>query len=90
MGNYWGTPQTVAFNASAQSAVLHATLSQLVRVVATEDCWLKMGTNPTATVGGTSHFLPAYCVDVIKVRATHMIAAIKDTTAGNLCITPLS
>jgi hypothetical protein len=90
MGKFLSDAQTVVFDASAKSNVIHAEHQSLVRIVATEDCWIKVGTDPTATVGGTSTYLPANCVDVILVRANEKIAAIKATTAGSLCITPLS
>jgi hypothetical protein len=79
-----GAAQRVSFDASTQSTAT-ATTTRIVRVVATTDCHIAIGSNPTATTNST--FLPAYSIEYFKIVGGHKVAAIKATTAGVLFVT---
>ena len=78
-----GDSASLSFNAtSAQSSVIG---SVIVRVVATADCYLEFGADPTATT--ESMFLPALVVEYFSVRMGWKIAAIQKSAGGTLHIT---
>lgn len=82
-----GTSQKVAFTGtSAQSAALGASTS-VVEVISTQNCHIKTGEDPTATADGTSMYLPANVMRRIAIVGGHKIAAIQDSSGGNLFIT---
>ena len=77
-----GTVQNIAFAAaSVQSAAIG---SPLVRVAATADCHIAIGTNPTASAN--SMFLPAKAPEYLVCNPTDKIAVIQDTAGGNLSV----
>lgn len=83
-----GTNQTVAFTGtSAQSAAFAASTS-IIRVVASEACFLVFGADPTATTGGM--FLPSGVVEYFAVTPGQKVAAIQASTGGSLYITEVS
>ncbi len=79
-----GTAQRVSFDSSTQSSAT-AENTRIIRVVATTDCHIATGSNPTATTNST--FLPAYSIEYFKIVGGHKVAAIKATTAGVLFVT---
>lgn len=78
--------QNVSYDASVQSTAVSANAT-VVRLVATTDCHVQIGTNPTATT--TSAFLPAGVVEYVGIKPGDKVAAIKRSsgTAGVLNIT---
>ena len=78
--------QNVSYDASVQSNAV-STHVDVVRVVATTDCHIQIGTNPTATT--SSAFLPAGVVEYIGIKGGDKVAAIKrsGSTAGVLNVT---
>jgi len=80
-----GANSVVAFNASTQSAAFDA---QIVRIQATENCHIVVGSNPTATTSDTPLWKdnPEY----IHIEPGDKIAVIKSVNAGNLHITVCS
>lgn len=83
-----GQVVSITSGASAQSAVVHS-LTKTVVLCATVNCWLEIGSDPTATLGsGTSTYLPAgalsYPIEV--TGGTTKIAAISDSASGKLSI----
>ena len=58
----------------------------VVRVVPTTDCYIEVGTNPTATASGSSLF-PAMVAEYIMVKDGDKLAAIRKTADGTLNIT---
>ena len=90
-----GTPAVRAVtSSSAQSAAIGSANSAqptgftTMRLCATADCWLALGTDPTAAVGTAGSFLlPAGVVEYIDVPFGYKIAAITAATA-TLSITP--
>lgn len=85
-----GTSQKVAFTGvSAQSAAL-GTYTSLVRLFATQDCFIKIAANPTALADGTSMFIAGGIYEYIGVFGGQKIAVIQSTAGGNLYITEAS
>ncbi len=81
-----GVSQGLAFTgASAQSTAVGETTT-LVRLFATEDCFVKVGANPTA-VANTSMFIASGIYEYIGIKPGEKIAAIRLTTSGTLYIT---
>jgi hypothetical protein len=78
------TPVTIGA-ASAQSAAMPAG-TRAVRLVATVDCFVEFGTNPTATSSGaaTGFFMPAGSVEYFVALEGHKVAVIQGSGAGTL------
>lgn len=79
--------QVVAYDSSTQSSALNARTT-VVRLVATTNCHVKFGSNPTATTSDI--YLPAGVVEYFKVSASDKVAAIKNADAGNLYVTEMT
>lgn len=81
---HFGKSQSISFDGtSAQSSGI---TSHLVRVVATQDCFLAVGANPTASSSGV--FLPASAIEYFGVDTDGWkIAVIQSSQAGTLYIT---
>lgn len=79
----WGTMQAVSFDASAQATNAVATTTKVVRLCATEDCYVLFGADPTAAAS-TSILLPKGVVEYAEITGGHKVAAIKVATAGIL------
>lgn len=70
--------------ASAQSAVL---AKGIYRIQSDVDCFIEIGTNPTATTSSLP--LAANAMEVWHIREGQKIAVIQKSGAGNLSIVPL-
>lgn len=81
-----GVSQALAFTGtSAQSAALQASTT-LIRLFATTDCFIQVGTNPTAAAN-TSMFIAAGIYEYIGVAPGALVAAIQSSAGGTLYIT---
>ena len=69
---------------SAQSAAVSDT-TYVVRLVATQDCFVEIGPDPTATT--SSAYLPAGVVEYVSITPGHKVAALQSSAGGNLYIT---
>lgn len=81
-------PQVVATSGtSAQSAAVNATTTR-VFLTCTQDCWVSIGSNPTASAAAGSFFIaagsPFYPISV--TGGSSKIAVIQDSAAGKLSI----
>ena len=84
------TSQKRTFTAvSAQSTALDS-WTNVVRVYATQDCYLAFGESPTAVATGTDVFLPAGQAEYFRVDGGCKIAVIRDSADGNLFITEMT
>jgi hypothetical protein len=84
-------PQVVAIGStSTQSATFNATTSRII-LNSTVDCWIKLGTNPTASATTGSFYqsagIPSYITSVTGV--TDKLAVIRTLGDGNLSIIEL-
>lgn len=78
--------QKVAFSGSA--APSQAVNAPLVRLVATEDCYYKIGSSPTAANAAGSVFLPGGINWAETITPGHVISAISAGTDGSLFVLP--
>lgn len=74
-------PQVVSYDSTTQSTAF-ATGSVFVRLVASTNCYIAFGTNPTATSAGIC--LIANVPEYFTVTAGQKVAALKVTVAGLL------
>jgi len=81
----WGTMQAVSFDGSVQATNAVGAGTTVVRLCATQDCYVLFGANPTAAAS-TSALLPAGSVEYVEIVGGQKIAAIKVATAGILNI----
>lgn len=58
----------------------------LVRIFATQDCFIKVGVNPTA-IANSSMFVPGGIIDFIGVQPGDKIAVIRSSSDGTLYLT---
>ncbi|HZT29502.1 MAG TPA: hypothetical protein VFA33_06445 [Bryobacteraceae bacterium] len=80
-----GTTQTLAIGSS--SAATAAPIgADVVRLVATVDCYVAIGSSPTATA--SSMFLPAKMAEYFVLAQTDKIAVLQVSSGGTLYITP--
>lgn len=85
--------QSLAFNLLVTAADGSVTQQQttLIMVFATQDCWINVGSNPTAVAGstakGTSFFLAGGIKDFIGVDPGQLLAVTRDGVSGRLHIT---
>lgn len=85
----FGVTQSVAIGAtSAQITNATASDTDVVRLVATVDCNVAIGSNPTASAT-TSAFLPAGVVEYVDIVSGYKVAVIQKTggSAGTLFVT---
>ncbi len=79
-----GATQKVTFGpASAASAPVGGGIA---RLLATADCHIALGTNPTADA--TCLFLPGNVPEYFACATTDQVGVIQDSSAGSLYITP--
>ena len=84
---YPGTSQKISFTNSSQPSTAFGLKTSLIRVFATQDCFLAFGSAPTALTDGTSMFIPGGLIDFIGVTPGQKLAVIESTTDGVLYIT---
>ena len=78
------TFQTISFNGTSQAST-SAFQSELIVLFCTEDCWISIGTAPTAVANGADSFryrAGFYLTFLIDIG--DKVAVIKDTTDGIL------
>lgn len=81
--------QSVAIGAtSAQATDAIGAGIRVVRLVATSDCHVKIGSNPTATTADL--FLPAGCVEWLIAHPGQKVAAIQSSASGTLYVSEMT
>ena len=80
-----GAQQKVAFtDISAQSAVFK---TDIVTLFATQNCWVRFGSNPTAAANdGNSVYLAAFFYHAFSCVPGEKLAVIRDSANGDLHI----
>lgn len=80
-----GSSVKIAFTGTSQQSAALPDLAEVAQFFATQDCWVRMGANPTAAVNdGNSFFIPGGIICHYGVKSDDKIAAIMDSTAGSL------
>jgi hypothetical protein len=80
-----GTHQNVAFTGTAGNSTAFTSKSGTIRVVATQACFIAIGTGVTATA--SSIYLPANVVQYFTMQEGERISAIQVSAGGNLHVT---
>jgi|694.fasta_scaffold57624_7 hypothetical protein len=80
-----GASQAVAYTGTAAASNAFNAQTSVVRVVATTDCFISTGANPTATT--SSAYLPAGTVEYIRVNPQDKISAVRRSADGTLYVT---
>ena len=84
-----GADQAVAYTTSTQSSALGGTnQSFIVRLIATTDCHILIGKNPTATT--TNTFLASKQYEYFAVTPGEKIAVVQDSSGGTLYISEMT
>ena len=88
----YGRPQAgksvkVAYTGTAGTTAALPTTTFCVRVMSTTDCFIEIGTAPTA-VADTGLYLPAFTPEYFEGMASAKVSAIQVSTGGTLYVTP--
>ena len=93
--NYtYGAPMTgasvkVAYTGTAGTTAALGTNASVVRVVATTDCFIEIGTAPTA-VADTGLYLPALVPEYFACPPSAKVSAIQVAAGGTIYVTPIA
>jgi hypothetical protein len=82
-----GKSVTVAYTGTAGTTSALPETTNVVRVVATTDCFIQIGTNPTA-VANSSVFLPAFTPEYFTAMPNAKVSAIRLSADGSIYVTP--
>lgn len=83
----WGASQDVAFTDEAALSTAFAASTRVLRLVATADCRIAIGSAPVATAAST--LLPAGAVDFVTLEKGDRVSVLQEVAAGKLNITEL-
>lgn len=86
----WDVDSAVILAFTGTSAQSSALSRGLYRLSATAACWIAKNSDPTASAGAGSMYLPANVVEYVYIDTdgTEEIAAIQAASGGTLSITP--
>lgn len=83
-----GPAQAVSVSASStQSTALSASTCFMVRLLATQDCYVAFGTNPTATTSSTR--IIANQPEYFAAKAGDKVAVLRVSADGSLSVTEM-
>lgn len=74
---------------SAQSEVFNSNIFD-IRVVSTTNCWINIGTNPTAAAADDNLYMPAGLVEYFHVSPGQRLAVIQDSAGGSLIVAEMT
>ena len=79
----------VAYTGTAGTTAAISTNANVVRVISTTDCFIEIGTNPTA-VADTGLYLPALTPEYFACPEGAKVSAIQVSSGGTLYVTPMA
>ncbi len=79
----------VAYTGTAGTTSAVDSQANVVRVVATTDCFIEIGTNPTA-VANTGMYLPALTPEYFACPEGAKVSAIQVSAGGTIYVTPFA
>lgn len=82
-----GTSQKLNISASSVQGSAFTAGTTLIRLFATNDCYIDTGSNPTALADGTSMFIPGGITEYIGVQPGQKLAVIQFSQNGLLFVT---
>jgi hypothetical protein len=79
-------PQKVSYTGTAAASSAFKNATSIVRVIATTDCFILFGADPTATT--SSHYLPANAVEYFAVQPDSLwkVSVVRLTSSGDLYV----
>ena len=83
---FQGASQKITTVGSSVQSTAVGSATTIVRLYATQNTYVEIGSNPTATTA-SSMYLPLGFVEYFGVTPGHKIACIQDTDSGTLFIT---
>lgn len=85
-----GTATITAYTGTAGTSAAFGANTHEIRVCCTSNAWVKVGDNPTATVGSGSFYMPAGLVEYFHVSPGQKVSAIQDSAGGNLSVAEMT
>ncbi len=82
-----GVSQKLAISASSVQSAAFGASTTVLRLFATNDCYILLGSDPTALADGTCMFVPGGIVDFVGVLPGAKLAVIQFSQNGYLFIT---
>lgn len=79
----------VAYTDTAGTTAALPSNTEVVRVIATTDCFIEIGTSPTA-VADTGLYLAALVPEYFSCPPSGKVSAIRVTTSGTIYVTPFA
>lgn len=79
----------VAYTGTAGTTAALSDQTQVVRVVATTDCFIEIGASPTA-VADTGMYLPALVPEYFSCPPSGKVSAIQVSSGGTIYVTPFA
>jgi hypothetical protein len=83
-------PPTNSYNPDGTVSTSGPNNTTHIRVVATANCWIAFGANPTAAIATASILIPAYTPEYFWVVHGERIAVIQDSAGGLLNVAELA
>jgi hypothetical protein len=84
-----GQSVTVTYTGTAGTTATLDKDATSIRVVATTDCFIEIGTNPTA-VANTGLYLPALVPEYFTCPMNAKVSAIQVSAGGSIYVTPFA
>lgn len=90
----FGTPmpaasKTVSYTGTAGTTAAVSANATVVRVIATTDCFIEIGENPTA-VANSGMYLPALTPEYFSCPPSAKVSAIQVSSGGSIYVTPFA
>lgn len=82
------TPQVIDVEATANQSAAFDDNTTTVRVTATVDAFIEIGSNPTAT--SSSHFLKSGTTEYFTASGGDKVSTIRDTSDGKLYVSEMT
>ena len=83
-----GLAQTVAVEAASHASAPFSSGTVVIRVVATEPCFLALGRTPAATT--TDHYLPAGAPEYFRIASGETVAVVRAAHDGLLHVSEMT
>lgn len=84
-----GESVKVAYTGTAGTTVALPSNTEVVRVIATTDCFIEIGTSPTAVVD-TGMYLAALVPEYFSCPGSGKVSAIQVASGGTIYVTPFA
>lgn len=84
-----GGSKTVTYTGTAGTTAALSASTRIVRVMSTTDCFIELGTDPTA-VANTGLYMPAFVPEYFAAGASWKVSAIQVASGGSIYVTPFA